>query len=113
MYFIKGRQERGLACPGGVRSRMLRSPKHSAATLWLWTVAAPSSLPPACRKLKVPLGCAPGFPAEDKGLLNILPKPPPGQANPLSWLFFVSVTKQGVIWFVLYENNRDCVVTYS
>ena len=44
-FFAEGRQERGLARPGGVRSRMLRIPKHSAGTLWLWTVASPSSLP--------------------------------------------------------------------
>ncbi len=40
-FFAEGRQERGLARSGGVRSRMLRISKHSAGTLWLWTVAAP------------------------------------------------------------------------
>ncbi len=45
-FFVHvGRWERELARPGGVRSRMLRSPKHSAGTLWLRPVAAPSSLP--------------------------------------------------------------------
>ena len=45
LFFIKGRRERGCASPGGVRSRMVRIPKYSAVTLWLRTVAAPSSLP--------------------------------------------------------------------
>ena len=40
-----GRWERRLARPVCVRSRMVRSSRHSAGTLWLWTVAAPSSLP--------------------------------------------------------------------
>ena len=44
-FYRKGRRESGYASPGGVRSRMLRSPKYPAGTLWLWTVAAPSSLP--------------------------------------------------------------------
>ena len=43
--YMEGRRERGLAYPGGVRSRMVRIPKYPAGTLWLWTVAAPSSLP--------------------------------------------------------------------
>jgi len=75
---------------------MLRIPKYPAGTLWLWTVAAPSSLPAG--QLKVPLGCAPGFPAGYQGLLIILPKPPPEEAHPLSRLLFVSVTKTSSIW---------------
>ena len=63
-FFVEGRQERGLARSGGVRSRMLRISKHSAGTLWLWTVAAPCPLPAVRRKLSVPLGCALGFLAE-------------------------------------------------
>ncbi len=43
--YMEGRREWGLARPGCVRSKMLRSTKHSAGTLWLRTVAAPSSLP--------------------------------------------------------------------
>ncbi len=38
-----GRWERRLARPAGVRSRILRSPRHSAGTLWHRTDAAPSS----------------------------------------------------------------------
>ena len=83
-----------MARSGCVRSRMVRSPKRPAATLWLWTVAAPSSLPASCRKLKVPLGCAPSFPAGRQRLLTILPKPPPERANPLSRLSFSCVTKK-------------------
>ena len=89
---MEGRQERGLAHPGGGSSRRLRIPKPSAGTLWLWTVAAPSSLPAARRKLKVPLGCAPGYFAGYQGLLTILPKPPPGRGYPISRLLFVRVT---------------------
>ena len=42
---MEGRRERGLAYPGGGFGRMVRIPKYPAGTLWLWTVAAPSSLP--------------------------------------------------------------------
>ncbi len=45
IFYRKGHRERGLAHTVCVRSRMLRSPKYPAVTLWLWTVAAPSSLP--------------------------------------------------------------------
>ena len=83
-FYREGRRERGCASPGCVRSRMIRIPKHSAGTLWLRTVAPPCPLPAVRRKLSVPLGCAPGFPAECKGLLNLLPKPQPELANPLS-----------------------------
>ncbi len=108
----EGRQERGWTRPGGVRSRMSRSPKHSAATLWLCPVAPPCPLPAVRRKLQVALGCAPGFSAEYQGLLTILPKPPPGRVHPLSWLFLACVTKIGSSWFILYENSWDCVILY-
>ena len=42
--YKKGRRERGLAHPGGVRSRMVRSTKYSAGTLWLCVVVSPCSL---------------------------------------------------------------------
>ncbi len=91
---MRGTPGEGIGRSGCVRSRMVRSPKRPAATLWLWTVAAPSSLPASCRKLKVPLGCAPSFPAGRQRLLTILPKPPPERANPLSRLSFACVTKK-------------------
>ncbi len=92
------RRESGRDCPGCVDSRMPRSPKHSAGTPWLCPVAAPCPLPAVCRKLSVPLGCAPSCFAECKGLLTILPTPHPGQSRPLSRLIFANVTKkvQGV-----------------
>ena len=78
----------------GVSSRMLRIARYPAATLWLCPVAPPCPLPAARRKLSVPLGCASGCFAEYQAILNILPKPPPECTHPLSWLLFVSVTKQ-------------------
>ncbi len=42
-FLWEGRQERGWVHSGCVRSRMLRIAKYSAGTLWLWTVAAPST----------------------------------------------------------------------
>ncbi len=89
--------ERGSAHPGCVRSRRLRSTMPSAATLRLWTVAPPCPLPAVRRQLSVPLGCAPDFTAEGKELLNLLPKPPPGRADSLSRLFFVSVAKKSLV----------------
>ncbi len=47
----RGRWERGLARPACVRSRILRSPKHCDAALWLRPGAAPSS-PLLRKKLK-------------------------------------------------------------
>ena len=41
MCWLRGRRERGFAWSAGVRSRMLRIPKHSAFTQWYRTVAAP------------------------------------------------------------------------
>ncbi len=44
-FYREGRWERGWAHLGCVRSRMVRNSRYSAVTLWLCTVAAPSSLP--------------------------------------------------------------------
>ncbi|MCI9611295.1 MAG: hypothetical protein HFH33_04530 [Eubacterium sp.] len=44
-FLQEGTPGEGIGIPGGVRSRMVRSSKYPAGTLWLRTVAAPSSLP--------------------------------------------------------------------
>ena len=111
-FYRKGRRERGSARPGGVSSRRLRSPKHSAGTLWLCTVAPPSPLPAARRKLSVPLGCAPSCFAEYQAILNILPKPPPECTHPLSRLFFASAAQTSPIWFGSCS-TRACLKNHS
>ncbi len=45
VFVTRERLEMGVARSVCVRSRMVRSPKYSAAALWLCPVAAPSSLP--------------------------------------------------------------------
>ena len=75
-FYKKGRQERGWVHSGGVSSRMLRIARYPAATLWLWTVAAPNCF------------------SEYQAILNILPKPPPECTHPLSRLFFASAAKR-------------------
>ncbi len=101
-----------MARPGCVSSRRLRIPKPSAGTLWLWTVAAPSSLPADRRKLKVPLGCAPGYFAEYQGLLTILPKPPPEHTNPLSRRPFPTHKKSHKLPPTSYEKQCSNTLQY-
>jgi len=66
----------------------------------------------------VPLGCAPGCPAEYQAILNILPKPPPECTHPLSRLLFVSATKQAQYSLlcslrISQVKRMDCVVHAS